>query len=96
MNTSQAAGKAKPSFVSEMLENNDFTEPQEEILKYTASTIYGGGADTVSLYCICKTPEILKPTSPDRLFSGNVLSSDGLLSSCIQTSSRRDRSRGRA
>ncbi|KAF8625149.1 hypothetical protein AX17_006927 [Amanita inopinata Kibby_2008] len=42
-----SAGKAPPSFVSTLLEHEDLLTPEEiRDIKYTASSLYGGGADT--------------------------------------------------
>ena len=42
----QAEGKAKQSFTSEHLEKG-IANDDEETFKHIASTLYGGGADTV-------------------------------------------------
>ena len=44
----KAAGTAIPSFTSVNLEG-DITPEREEIVKNAASSLYSGGADTVSL-----------------------------------------------
>jgi len=45
--TQMAAGTASPSFVSETLENNpSISDDDSRDLKFTASSLYGGGADT--------------------------------------------------
>ncbi|PFH46689.1 hypothetical protein AMATHDRAFT_69284 [Amanita thiersii Skay4041] len=42
-----AAGNAPPSFVSTLLEHEDSLSPEDiRDIKYTASSLYGGGADT--------------------------------------------------
>ena len=47
-NSRWAEGNAKPSFTSEIIEKG-FLSKNEEIIKHVASTLYGGGADTVSV-----------------------------------------------
>ena len=43
----QSAGKAPYSFASEILEKGFANKEEEEVLKFVAATLYGGGADTV-------------------------------------------------
>lgn len=43
----QATGDARPSFSANLL-SNDVSAEEESIIKYSAMSLYGGGADTVS------------------------------------------------
>ena len=42
----QAGGSAKPCFVTQQLGEGDITPEKEDIIKWAATSIYGGGADT--------------------------------------------------
>jgi hypothetical protein len=43
-------GSYKPSYVSQLLKEKaleSFTEEEEHVIKWSAASLYGGGADTV-------------------------------------------------
>lgn len=42
----QADGKAEPCFVTQQLGEGDITPAKEDVIKWAATSIYGGGADT--------------------------------------------------
>lgn len=45
-----AQGKYEPSFVSQLLDKGNLDPEEEFNIKYSAGSLYGGGADTVRLY----------------------------------------------
>lgn len=45
-----ARGKYEPSFVSQLLDKGDLDPEEEFAVKYSAASLYGGGADTVCSY----------------------------------------------
>ena len=86
----QAEGKAKPSFTSEHLEKG-IANDDEETFKHIASTLYGGGADTVGVLPYIDVLLIHTLHLPDRIFIRNILPSDDSVSQCPTERSRGDR-----
>jgi hypothetical protein len=61
---SQAAGTAKPSFTSNLLEHPDEAEAEDDFIKAAASIIYTGGSDTVSMLRPNPTPLHIPTNAP--------------------------------
>jgi cytochrome P450 len=59
-----AAGTAKPSFVASNIDRADITPEQDDIIKWAAAAMYGGGADTTTgtiynfVLCMILYPEV--------------------------------------
>lgn len=48
-------GINEPSYVSQLLEQGNLDDEQEHVIKWSASSLYGGAADTMGSNPICKT-----------------------------------------
>jgi hypothetical protein len=43
-----AEGKHRPSYLSKLLKDGDISNEEDHVAKWTAASLYSGGADTVS------------------------------------------------
>ena len=48
-NDTQKEGVAKTSYTSELLSQGQLSEEEEFVVKWTAASLYSGGADTVGI-----------------------------------------------
>jgi hypothetical protein len=85
-----AQGKNEPSYLSKLLENNNGNLSTEDdfVAKWSAASLYAGGADTVSQISIILRLYINKPPSLYMLISDVDSIVDELLLSCHDLVSR--------
>ena len=79
-----------PCFVSKQLQV-PMTDEEEYVLKWAASSLYGGGADTVGVLPYIDVLSMHTLHLPDCIFVRNILPSDDSVSQCPTERSRGDR-----
>lgn len=88
-----AKGQHESSFVSNLLEKGNLTEEEDYVVKFSAASLYTGGADTVGTPChLCASSTVLPNPTVDGLIVGMFLLGHDYLSRSAKKSTGGDRS----